>query len=524
MPKYCCRHDGCLKSPYFNVSGETRGAFCGEHKTAGMVDVINRRCQSDGCTKSPSFNFPGEKRGVYCSEHRLGDMINVKHRTCEHADCFKIPSFGFPNDKTMRFCTEHKQDGMVDIKNGDRECTEENCTKRPSYGYKGQRPVRCPEHRRDDMVDLRHRLCQYSGCETVASFNVPQDTRPLYCGQHKLEGMVCHKNKCCEHDGCRTKPYFNFPGTNQGRCCSVHKEEGMVDVLNAVCESPGCSSKPSFNFPGEAKPRVCSRHKDAGMVDLKHKRCEQCTVHASYGIPGHTAAWCADHRPEGTMRHPKIMCTVRHCHNVSTHGVTKPQRCEAHALAEDSNLVERRCQHVFPDHGQCPMVDILDLNGHCGTCAAGTKRPRLAKQREVVQFLQNELASHPFTSMDQVPLELKDCGRKERPDVMWDLLDRIVLLEIDEHQHETRPCECEQARMMNISQALGCERTVWIRFNPDKFRSPESSKFASPCRRHAVLKSWLLWAFSHELPFTISVVHLFFDDFREGDVVPAQLL
>ena len=74
--------------------------------------------------------------------------------------------------------------------------------------------------------------------------------------------------------------------------------------------------------------------------------------------------------------------------------------------------------------------------------------------------------------------------------------------------------------MINISQGLGCERTIWIRFNPDAFQSPESRKFSTPAKRHAVLKSWLLWALEGEKPpHTISVVHLFFfDEFREGDV------
>ena len=41
----------------------------------------------------------------------------------------------------------------------------------------------------------------------------------------------------------------------------------------------------------------------------------------------------------------------------------------------------------------------------------------------------------------------------------WDRADRVVMLEIDEGQHKYRPCECEQTRMMNVSQAIGCERT-----------------------------------------------------------------
>jgi hypothetical protein len=108
--------------------------------------------------------------------------------------------------------------------------------------------------------------------------------------------------------------------------------------------------------------------------------------------------------------------------------------------------------------------------------------------------------------------------------VLWDCADRIVILEVDEDQHKDRPCECEQTRMMNISQALGAERTVWIRYNPDAFTSPESRAWTTNAKRHKVLKNWLVWALTSELAYTISVIHLFFDGFREGEVQVERFL
>lgn len=49
--------------------------------------------------------------------------------------------------------------------------------------------------------------------------------------------------------------------------------------------------------------------------------------------------------------------------------------------------------------------------------------------------------------------DLKDCDRRERPDVLWDRGDRIVILEVDEDQNRERPCECEQTRICQISCA-----------------------------------------------------------------------
>lgn len=78
--------------------------------------------------------------------------------------------------------------------------------------------------------------------------------------------------------------------------------------------------------------------------------------------------------------------------------------------------------------------------------------------------------------------------------------------------------------MMNVSQAMGCSRTVWIRYNPDAFKGDESRRWTSRSKRHGVLKEWLRWALTSELLHTISVVHLFFDGFREGDVRVERLL
>jgi hypothetical protein len=169
---------------------------------------------------------------------------------------------------------------------------------------------------------------------------------------------------------------------------------------------------------------------------------------------------------------------------------------------------------------------MLDATGKCKYCDEQTsERARLAKQREVVQFLDYCMPEHPYTSVDRVPFDLKVCGGKERPDVLWDeFADRVVILEVDEKQHRERPCECEQTRMINISQALGCERTLWIRYNPDAFKGDDTRRWESKAKRLEVLRRWLKWGFTAHLEHTVSVVYLFFDGFREGDVKVERIL
>ena len=83
--------------------------------------------------------------------------------------------------------------------------------------------------------------------------------------------------------------------------------------------------------------------------------------------------------------------------------------------------------------------------------------PRLAKQREVKQFLQHGCQGTvpPWTHYDEVPQELKQCGDRERPDFLWNDDGKrgwCVILEVDEHQHQERPEFCECARMLNVSR------------------------------------------------------------------------
>ena len=285
----------------------------------------------------------------------------------------------------------------------------------------------------------------------------------------------------------------------------------MIDVKHQRCEHDGCDSRPNFNVRGQTKGQFCKEHKEPGMIDVANKRCEHdgCDSRPSYGFPGKSSSFCASHKVEGTMQDSRKRCLK--CKEWSTYGIMKPVRCEEHKLNGDSNLVEKNCQN-------CNLPNILGDNGNCGDCNHWFgKRPRLAKQREVVQFLDQSI-NQPYTSVDKIPIDVKDCGGKERPDVLWDREDRIVILEIDEDQHKSRPCECEQVRMINISQALGSERTIWIRYNPDAFQG--NSKKWTPNKRHSLLKEWLQHVFSVDLTTlgTISVVYLFFDDFSEADV------
>ena len=44
------------------------------------------------------------------------------------------------------------------------------------------------------------------------------------------EGMVNVKHRRCAESGCNTRPAFNWNGEEKGAYCNKHKEKGMINV------------------------------------------------------------------------------------------------------------------------------------------------------------------------------------------------------------------------------------------------------------------------------------------------------
>ncbi|CAB4424132.1 unnamed protein product [Rhizophagus irregularis] len=71
------------------MSGKTQGQYCARHKTAGMVDVVNRRCEKACRMAIPTFNLFGEKSARFCEAHRNPEMVNAVGPKCNDINCQK---------------------------------------------------------------------------------------------------------------------------------------------------------------------------------------------------------------------------------------------------------------------------------------------------------------------------------------------------------------------------------------------------------------------------------------------------
>ena len=62
------------------------------------------------------------------------------------------------------------------------------------------------------------------------------------------------------------------------------------------------------------------------------------------------------------------------------------------------------------------------------------------------------------------------CSRR-RPDGFIDVLTHVIIIEIDENQHRAYDETCENKRIMELSQDVAHRPIVFIRLNPDEYKS-----------------------------------------------------
>jgi len=528
-----CEHQGCTITPVFDIKGG-KGRFCKTHKTPEMIDVLTKRCNEEGCDSlNPVYNIQGGK-GKFCSIHKTPDMVNVKVKYCEHIGCTIIPNFDVKGGKG-RFCSEHKTSSMVDVKNKrckhvgcmsinpnfdvqggkgcfcskhklsnminvkGKRCEQVECTKYPSFDIKGGKGRFCKTHKTPEMIDVKNKRCEINGCTTLNPIFDTKGGKGSFCIKHKTLEMIDVKNKRCEFIGCQsTNPCFNIKGEN-GKFCSIHKSPTMINVKDKQCEYEGCIIFPNFDFK-DGKGRFCKKHKLKDMIDIKHKICDQegCESRPYYGKPGSCSTHCAQHKQPGMIVRPTAKCI--NCKNKAMWGtVSKLIHCELHKTEEDINLVEKACI-------SCGLSYILNKENKCEFCnPISFKSAHFSKQNALMNYLDARDLKGCSTDL---MIEKGECG-KERPDRIYDIGDKIIILECDEHQHKDRQCLCEQTRMVNIGQSFGGTPVYFIRWNPDKYIT-SNSKQEIIGKRHTLVGDFINSIINRKSTLPVALVSVFY--------------
>ena len=97
------------------------------------------------------------------------------------------------------------------------------------------------------------------------------------------------------------------------------------------------------------------------------------------------------------------------------------------------------------------------------------------KEFAVVEFVKLWFPNFTWLADKQI----KDGCSFKRPDLLLDLGYQIIIVEVDENQHNKYDCSCENKRLMELSQDLGHRPIIFIRFNPDDYVNINNDKVRS---------------------------------------------
>jgi ribosomal protein S27E len=343
----------------------------------------------------------------------------------------KHPVFAHPGDKIAKHCGDCKLPGMEDIKNP--KCIV--CKKKqPVFAHPGDKIAKhCGDCKLQGMEDIKHPKCIVCKKKHPV-FAHPGDKIAKHCGDCKLPGMEDIKSPKCIV--CKKKqPVFAHPGDKIAKHCGDCKLQGMEDIKSPKCIV--CKKKqPVFAQPGDKIAKHCGDCKLLGMEDIKSPKCIVCK------------------KKQPVFAHPGDK-QARHCGDCKLQGMEdiKNPKCKSEWCSTfiSNKQYEGYCaycfRHMFPDKQMA--------------------RNYKTKESAVVQYILQH-----FSHIDIVTDKIIQGGcSKRRPDIFIDLGYQILIIEIDENQHTDYDCSCENKRMMELSQDVGHRPIIFIRFNPDDYKT-----------------------------------------------------
>ena len=347
-------------------------------------------------------------------------------------------------------------------------CITNNCNKRSTYNYKNQnKALYCYKCKLDDMIYIKKSRCIICN-NKQPTFEMPGEKIPHYCNDCKLDGMVNVKAPKCII--CNNKqPSFEMPGEKKAHYCGDCKLDGMIDIINPKCII--CNNKyTSFGMPKDKIPNYCNSCKLDGMVNIKSPKCIICNNKIStFGMPeDKKAQYCYSCKLDGMVNIKSPKCII--CNNKRTNfgfpDDKKAQYCRDCKLDGMIDIRHPKCKSLWCSTRYNPKYD-----GYCSYCFIHlfpdkhNARNYKTKEMSIINYIKEHL-SHIDIITDK---KIKDGCSKRRPDILIDVGFQIIIIEVDENQHNQYDCSCENKRLMELSQDVGFRPIVFIRFNPDGY-------------------------------------------------------
>ena len=90
--------------------------------------------------------------------------------------------------------------------------------------------------------------------------------------------MINVKDKTCEYVGCNTQPTYNLPGQTKARFCSEHKQPNMVNVKDKKCGDLAMRWKKSRKKSTSVLPKTNFRLVARNLINTENRFMSKSNV------------------------------------------------------------------------------------------------------------------------------------------------------------------------------------------------------------------------------------------------------
>ena len=366
-------------------------------------------------------------------------------------NCTKKATFNILGERA-KYCATHKEPNMVDVLNKKCECN----SSQPRWNFEGLKPICCVLCKKEGMIETHRKKCFCGKVRPTFNF---EGLKAEFCNSCKSDGM---SNVVDERCFCKklTSPNFNYEGLRPKYCFEC-KLPNMVDMRNPKC---ACGSRPNFNFES-LKPKFCAMCKVDGMIDINHNLCGCGKAQASFNFEGLIPKYCVSCKLNGMISRNKL-CYCKSSQPLYNFEGLNAKYCFQCKKDNMIDVVHKRCKTNL-----CPTRPQDKFEGFCLRCYIYNFPDKpVAKNYKTKEFAVVEFVKLWFPNFTWLAdKQIKDGCSSKRPDLLLDLGYQIIIVEVDENQHNKYDCSCENKRLMELSQDLGHRPIIFIRFNPDDY-------------------------------------------------------
>ncbi len=206
----------------------------------------------------------------------------------------------------------------------------------------------------------------------------------------------------------------------------------------------------------------------------RKSRCKDCggSAFCEHGLEKIRCKECGGSQ---ICEHDKQKSRCKECGGSSLceHGRAKDycKKCKGSQICEHGKR-KSRCKDcggsALCKSSWCSVIGNRKYNGYCLRCCVHlfpdikVARNYKTKETAVTEYVQANFTGFTWITGHRV----QDGCSQRRPDLLVDFGTHILIIEVDENQHNVYDCSCENKRLMELSQDVYYRPIVFIRLNP----------------------------------------------------------